>query len=119
MGIPDNLEYKARETWEHLCTKYDCIDADARFSIHTHMNSIRLKDASDAKHYLADFTTCFQKLASMGKPVNEEDRMFLALQGIPETGSWWSFKQHMYARIADTAKTSSPLSFASLADRIQ
>jgi hypothetical protein len=119
MGIPDDLEYKARETWEHLRTKYDLVDADARFSIRAHMNTIRLKDASDAECYLADFTTCFQKLASMGKPVDEEDRVFLGLQGIPETGSWGSFKQHMYARMADTADSSTPLSFATLADRIQ
>ena len=85
MGIPDDLEYKARETWEHLRAKYDRVDADARFSIHAHMNTIRLRDASDAKRYLADFTTCFQKLAGMGKPVDEEDHVFLALQGIPET----------------------------------
>ena len=119
MGIPDDLEYKARETWEHLRVKYDRVDAETRFSVRAHMIKIRLKDASDVERFLAEFTNCFQKLAGMGKPVDEEDRVFLVLQGIPDTGSWGFFKQHMHSRIADAAESSTPITFASLAERIQ
>ena len=119
MGIPDDLEYKARDTWEHLRVKYDRVDADTRFSVRAHMNRIRLKDASNVECFLAEFTNCFQKLASMGKPVNEEDRLFLVLHRIPDTGSWGFFKQHMHSCIADAAKSLTPVTFASLAERIQ
>ena len=119
MGIPDDLEFKARKTWEHLRAKYDCVDADTRFSIRAHMNSIRLKDASDVERYLAEFTNCFQKLAGMGKPIEDEDCLFLVLQGIPDTGTWGMFEHHMHSCIADAAESSTPVSFATLADRIQ
>ena len=119
--LPYDLEMDARGTWDHLRDAYDRIYSDlvTRFAIRSYLDTIRLKNASDVDRFLAEFDSCFQKLTAMGKELDSEECIYLVMKGIPETGTWRSFKQKLYMRITDAADSSSPMSLVTVTLHIQ
>ena len=118
-SLPYDLEMDARGTWNHLRGAYDRIDLDARFAVRTHLDTIWLKNVQDVERFLAEFNGCFQKLAAMGKKLDNEECIYLVMKGLPDTGTWGPFKQNLQMRITEAAESSSPLSLTTVTLRIQ
>ena len=119
MRIPRSADMDPRAVWGHLQSHFSQIDTSAQFALIGHLEKLRLKDASDAERYLAEFSDTLEKLLSTGMTLDDRQQVYLLLKGLPEAGSWGVFRQTLQHHISEAASGSAPFNSSSVMSRIQ
>ena len=118
MSIPSSMEEDGRAVWTHLRRQYDHTDVSAQFSILKRLEKIQLKDASDAPRFLGEFGEGFERLTNAGMSMTEDQRIYLLLKGLPDTGHWGALKYSIENQMSEAKDAQKPMSYSKVAEKI-
>lgn len=86
---------KAITYWEKLRDLFGRVDAYAEFELRERITSLKLRDSLDVDRYLGKFNVARSKFLTMGVAFSEGECVYTIIRGLPTSGNWPAFKQHM------------------------
>ncbi|KIN92896.1 hypothetical protein M404DRAFT_36621 [Pisolithus tinctorius Marx 270] len=90
--IPQERPTTARDVWIALHDNFDHVDVGSQHLVWARILHMHMKDASDAACYLSEHSAARCDLIHMGVSYSDEEAIFHLIEGLPETGTWLSFR---------------------------
>jgi hypothetical protein len=100
--IPRTTVVTARESWTILRNHFHRNDVSSQYVIRRRIQSLRMKDTSDASSYVGQHISCRDRLIGMGATYSDEESVFNLLSRLPSTSSWQQFRTQLEQRMHDT-----------------
>ncbi|KIN94250.1 hypothetical protein M404DRAFT_168822, partial [Pisolithus tinctorius Marx 270] len=113
--IPQERSTTARDVWVALHDNFDHVDVGSQHLVWAKILRMCMKDASDAARYLSEHSAARRDLICMGASYSDKEGIFHLIEGLPETGTWLSFRLFLQSSctIATAAPTGTSVSSAS------